>query len=640
MKRNLCEVLKRHWGYDSFRPMQCEIIESVLEGRDTLALLPTGGGKSITYQLPTMMLEGLCIVVTPLISLMKDQVDNLRKRGIPAVAVHSGLSHRQIDIALDNCVYGDVKFLYVSPERLTGEMFRLRVDRMNVALLAVDEAHCISQWGYDFRPSYLRIAELRRILPDTPILALTASATQRVAQDIMQQLHFTSPNIMQGSFARPNLSYSIRKADDKFQQLMRIINNVEGSGIIYVSKRDDAEALHRRLLENEVSASFYHAGLPAAERAIRQDEWRNNKVRIMVATNAFGMGIDKGDVRFVVHYSVPDSLEAYYQEAGRAGRDGERSYAVLLTESTDKTRMQTILRAQFPPIKLICDIYDKLCAYLQVAIGDGREASFVFNIFDFCRCERLDLTTVNSAIKLLNLNGYLTLIEDCDNPARIKFNVSRDDLYHLSFNNQEELILHAILRLYSGLFTEFRPINEMEIASFCHQPYEKVHDLLKRLWRASIIKYIPATHEPLIFLDEERLPKNDIYIAPETYTRRMELMSERFEHMLHYIGNEDLCRSNIIESYFSDRKSEPCGICDNCLAKKRRERKSGADDTSSQTIDQEIVRYAKEGNMDIRQIGEKIRGNQDLIIERFKHLIEEGIIEFSSADGVVRMAKK
>ena len=639
MKRNLCDTLKKYWGYDSFRPMQREIIESVLEGRDTLALLPTGGGKSITYQLPAMILDGLCIVVTPLISLMKDQVDSLRKRGISAVAIHSGLTHRQIDIALDNCVYGDTKFLYVSPERLTNEMFRLRVDKMNVALLAVDEAHCISQWGYDFRPSYLRIAELRNTLPNTPILALTASATQRVAKDIIQQLRFASPNILQGSFSRPNLSYSVREADDKRQQLMRIINNVEGTGIVYVNKREDAEMLCKELIDEGVSASFYHAGLPTAERNLRQDEWRTNKTRIMVATNAFGMGIDKSDVRFVVHYSMPDSLEAYYQEAGRAGRDGKRSYAVLLTESVDKLRMQTILQSQFPPTKLISEIYDTLCAYLQVAIGDGREASFIFNIFDFCRHAKLDTATVYSAIKLLNLNGYLTLIEDCDNPARIKFNISRDDLYHLSFNEREELILHALLRLYSGIFTEFRPINEMEIATFSHQTHEEVHELLKRLWRANIIRYIPANQKPMIFLDEERLPKRDIYIAPETYTRRMELMEERFEHLLNYVESENICRSNIIENYFADSTSEPCGICDNCLARKRQEQR-GESPASAQNIDREILRYAEHGNMNLRQISERIKGNQDLIAERFEHLINEHRIEVASIDGVVKLRQE
>ena len=641
MEQKLIETLKKYWHYDTFRPTQREAIESILSGRDTLVLMPTGGGKSIIYQLPALISDGLCIVVTPLISLMKNQVDTLRKKGILATAVHSGMSTRQIDIALDNCAFGDTKFLYVSPERLASEMFRLRLDKMNVSLIAIDEAHCISQWGYDFRPSYLRIAELRNIFPDTPVLALTASATKRVAEDIMKQLHFSEPNILQGSFLRPNLSYCVREGADKLGQIVRIANSVEGSGIIYVRRRSDAENLCKELHKEGLSASFYHAGLPSTERAERQDEWLANRVRIMVATNAFGMGIDKPDVRFVVHYSIPESLEAYYQEAGRAGRDGKRSYAVLLAGEEEDTTMRLLVESQFPPIEEIKSVYDDLCSFLQIAIGDGRNGSFVFNAYDFCRRTGRNLNTVLNAINLLHLNGYLTLIEESDNPARIRFRVTRDELYSLHLTAEEDAILIATLRLYGGgIFSEFRPINEMEIASFCHQPYEKVHDLLKRLWRASIIKYIPANHEPLIFLDEERLPKNDIYIAPETYTRRMELMSERFEHMLHYIGNEDLCRSNIIESYFSDRKSEPCGICDNCLAKKRRERKSGADDTSSQTIDQEIVRYAKEGNMDIRQIGEKIRGNQDLIIERFKHLIEEGIIEFSSADGVVRMAKK
>ena len=342
MEQKLLDTLKKYWQYDSFRPMQREAIESVLSGRDTLVLMPTGGGKSIIYQLPALASEGLCIVVTPLIALMKDQVDALRRRGIPAVAVHSGLSSRQIDIALDNCVYGDVKFLYVAPERLSSEMFRLRVDRMNVSLLAVDEAHCISQWGYDFRPSYLRIKELRRFLPDTPILALTASATPQVAKDIMEQLEFAEPNVLQSSFLRPNLSYSVRQTDDKEGQLMRIINNVPGCGIVYVRMRNTAERVANYLIEQGESASFYHGGLPTTERSMRQDEWVSGKTRIMVATNAFGMGIDKRDVRFVVHYTMSDSLESYYQEAGRAGRDGERSYAVILMSSDDNNRILDI----------------------------------------------------------------------------------------------------------------------------------------------------------------------------------------------------------------------------------------------------------------------------------------------------------
>ena len=383
------EVLRRWWGFDSFRPVQEQIVRAAMEGRDTLALMPTGGGKSLTYQVPTMAREGLCIVVTPLIALMKDQVDRLRARRIPAVAIHSGLSPRQIDIALDNCVYGDVKFLYVAPERLATEAFRLRVVRMNVSLLAVDEAHCISQWGYDFRPSYLRIAELRERLPGVPVLALTASATKPVAKDIMRHLRFAEPHILRSSFARPNLSYSVRRTDDKQGQLLRLVQNVPGSGIVYMRTREGTEQVADMLRRQGVTAAAYHGGLGHAERALRQEEWLADKVRVMVATNAFGMGIDKPDVRFVVHYALCDSLESYYQEAGRAGRDGRRAYALLLVAADDSDRIARRFEQEFPPLERVKEIYERVCSYLRVGIGEGGGSSYLFNLHDFCAREHL-----------------------------------------------------------------------------------------------------------------------------------------------------------------------------------------------------------------------------------------------------------
>lgn len=625
MEQKLLDTLKHYWHYDSFRPMQKEAIESILSGRDTLVLMPTGGGKSIIYQLPTLASDGLCIVVTPLIALMKDQVDRLRRMGIPAVAVHSGLTNRQIDIALDNCIYGDVKFLYVAPERLSSEMFRLRVDRMNVSLLAVDEAHCISQWGYDFRPSYLKIKELRRVLPNTPVLALTASATPRVATDIMEQLDFAEPNTLQSSFLRPNLSYSVRNTEDKDGQLMRIVKNVEGCGIVYVRMRSTAESVAKYLIEQGESASFYHGGLPNAERSIRQDEWISGKTRIMVATNAFGMGIDKSDVRFVIHYTMSDSLESYYQEAGRAGRDGKRSYAVILMSATDNSRILNSFEKEFPPITLIQSVYHELCAYLGVAIGDGKEASFVFNIYDFCRRIKQPIITVHNIIKLLQLNGYITLVEDCEHPARMMFTLSRDELYGIKLqNDKDEEILRTILRLYTGIFSEFRPIDEMEIASASKHSHTDVHDLLKRLWRTNIIRYIPTNHDPLIFLDEERLPARDIYIAPATYAHRKELMLERFNYLLHYANSGEECRSRIIEQYFCDKMSEPCGICDNCLARKKREKSNSAN------YEQQILSLLATEPMTIKEVVAHIVGNEQAIIEVIRHLTEQGKI---SAEG-------
>ena len=630
MEQKLLDALKKYWHYDSFRPMQREAMESVLSGRDTLVLMPTGGGKSIIYQLPTLVSDGLCIVVTPLIALMKDQVDRLRRMGIPAVAVHSGLSSRQIDIALDNCVYGDVKFLYVAPERLSSEMFRLRVDRMNVSLLAVDEAHCISQWGYDFRPSYLRIKELRRLIPDTPILALTASATPQVAKDIMTQLAFAEPNVLQTSFLRPNLSYSVRETDDKEGQLLRIINNVPGCGIVYVRMRNTAERVANFLVEQGYSASFYHGGLPNAERSMRQDEWVSGKTRIMVATNAFGMGIDKRDVRFVVHYTMSDSLESYYQEAGRAGRDGERSYAVILMASDDNNRIVDLFEKEFPDIQLIQSVYHELCSYLGVAIGDGKEASFVFNIYEFCRHIKLPIVTVHNIIKLLQLNGYMTLVEDCEHPARVMFTVTRDELYQIKLHSEkEEEILRSILRLYTGIFNEFRPIDEMEIAAQSKHSHADVHDFLKRLWRANVIRYIPTNHDPLIFLDEERLPARDVYIAPATYSHRKQLMLERFNHLLHYANEEQTCRSQIIEQYFCDKMSEPCGICDNCLARKKREKSNSA------SYKTQILTLLANEPMTIKELIAKIKGNEQSIIEVIRQLTDDGTI--SAEDSKLRL---
>ena len=632
MEQKLLDTLKKYWHYDSFRPMQKEAIESILSGRDTLVLMPTGGGKSIIYQLPTLANDGLCIVVTPLIALMKDQVDRLRRMGIPAVAVHSGMTPRQIDIALDNCIYGDIKFLYIAPERLSSEMFRLRVDRMNVTLLAVDEAHCISQWGYDFRPSYLRIAELRRYMPDTPVLALTASATPRVAKDIMKRLDFAEPNVLQASFLRPNLSYSVRQTEDKEGQLLRIINNVPGCGIVYVRMRKTAEQVAQFLIEQGFSAAYYHGGLPNAERSMRQDEWISGKTRIMVATNAFGMGIDKRDVRFVVHYTMSDSLESYYQEAGRAGRDGGRSYAVILMSATDNDRIINTFEKEFPDIELVRSIYHDLCSYLGVAIGDGKEASFVFNIFDFCKRYKQPLAIVMSAIKLLQLNGYITLVEDCEHPARLMFMISRDELYNIKMQNEkEEEILRSILRLYTGIFSDFRPIDEMEIAAFSKHSHEDVHALLKHLWRSNIIRYIPTNHDPLIFLDEERLPSRDVYIAPETYSQRKSLMLERFNHLLHYANEEQECRSRIIEQYFCDKISEPCGICDNCLARKRR------DKSTSANYEEQIIDLLVAEPMTIKEVVARIVGNEQAIIEAVRQLTEKGTI--SAEDSKLNLKK-
>ena len=614
-------TLHKYWGYSEFRLGQEAIIHSVMEGRDTLALMPTGGGKSLTYQVPTLAREGLCIVITPLIALMKDQVDRLKRMGVNAVAIHSGLSYTQIDIALDNCVYGDVKFLYVAPERLATEAFRLRVQRMNVSLLAVDEAHCISQWGYDFRPSYLRIAEIRKMLPDTPILALTASATKMVAEDIMARLGFVEQNIIRSSFARPNLSYAVRHTDDKTEQLLRVIHNVQGAGIVYMRSREGCEQLAAELQKQGISASYYHAGLPHAERSIRQEEWTEGKVRIMVATNAFGMGIDKADVRFVVHYTMCDSLESYYQEAGRAGRDGKRSYALLLVSSDDDSKIVKRFDAEFPPLEDIKSIYEKICDFIQVAVGDGYQASFLFNIHDFCRREHLYIGKVRAALKLLEQNGYMTLTEEMENPARILFCVSRDELYRIRVGRNElDHIIRTILRLYDGIFTEFRSINEQVIASTSGYTIEKVKELLKRMWQMRIIRYIPSNSSPILFMNEERLPTKDLYISPDTYLHRKNLMAERFENMRLYASSESECRSVILQRYFGDDQAEACGSCDVCLANRRRQR------NDAEQIAKSIMELLQGEPMDVRELCRHIKVDPERVASAVDKLKEEGKI--------------
>ena len=617
------EILHKWWGYNEFRPMQREIIESVLSGNDTLALMPTGGGKSLTFQIPALALDGLTIVITPLIALMKDQVDNLRRRGISAVAVHSGMDQHRIEIALDNCAYGDVKMLYLSPERLATEAFRVRLKVMNVSLVVVDEAHCISQWGYDFRPSYLRIAEIREYAPKATFLALTASATELVAKDIMYRLGFNQGVVLRSSFARPNLQYVVRKDGNKYEQLMRIVRNVEGSGIVYMSTRDECEKLAQKLRDDDVSAQFYHAGLPVLERSIRQDEWLSGKTRIMVATNAFGMGIDKSDVRFVVHYTMCDTLEAYYQEAGRAGRDGKRCYALLIYEDGDIARRKQILEGEFPPIDDVKLIYERICNYLQVPIGDAEGVSFAFNIYDFCARERMYAGRVKSALALLEQNGYMTLIDQNDEPAKMMFECSRDALYSVHAGGSDmDCMLRVILRKYEGLFSRFRPVSELEIAAEAQLSVERVHELMKVLWRMKIIRYIPANNSPLVRFDTERLPVKSLYIAPESYQLRHRLMMERFESIVEYVTSEDRCRSQIIENYFGDKESKECGVCDVCLRKRRGE-------ASQVSVVERIVAMLGDTELDIKELTSAMNIAPERVVEVVDKMVAEKKISIS-----------
>lgn len=616
-------ILKRYWGYDSFRPLQLDAIKSIASGQDTLVLMPTGGGKSIIYQVPTLASTGVCIVITPLIALMKDQVDRLRKHRILAEAIHAGRSHREIDRILDNCIYGDVKFLYISPERIDSEMFRMRCARMDVALIAVDEAHCISQWGYDFRPSYLQIARLRDLCPNTPILALTASATPKVAEDIMYRLRFDKPNIKRMSFAHSNLSYVVRHTEDKREHLLRIVNNVSGSGIVYVRTREKSETIAQFLQQNGITADFYHGGLGFLSRNLKQEQWINGQNRIMVATNAFGMGIDKADVRFVIHYDICDSLEAYYQEAGRAGRDGKPAYAVLLVSDDDPSRAGQRLRLEFPPLDTIRAVYEKLFNYLQVAIGEGKNRSFSFNIHDFASRMKLYLPTAVNALKILQQNGYLILTDETDNPPRIRFIVQRDDLYRMRVIRRElDHIITVLLRQYSGLFSDFIPIDEQEIAHLSGYQIEHVRELFKQLWQLHIIRYIPGNRSPILMLTEERLPEENVRIAPESYKLREEIAREHVDAIFRYANNQDKCRSLMIQHYFGEQSATPCGRCDLCL-ERRKNRTTAPETTNRNQIRTLLLERLKKADLGVKQLAENIPFPIDTILAEVSALIEE-----------------
>ena len=551
--------------------MQEEIISEALAGRDVLAVLPTGGGKSVCFQVPALMRKGICIVVTPLIALMKDQVQNLRDRGIGALAVHAGMTRREIDYTLDNAIYGDYKFLYVSPERLRTELFRVRLLKMDVSLLAVDEAHCISQWGYDFRPDYLEIAAIRQLLgPAVPVMALTATATPQVAADIMDKLGFKKPNLLTGDFARPNLSYIFRETDDKMGRLLKVCRGVKGSGIVYVSRRKSAEDLAAFLRAQGESAECYHAGLPRESRARIQDAWKSGETRIIVSTNAFGMGIDKPDVRFVCHFDMPDSLEAYFQEAGRAGRDGQDAFAVLLWNRTDVRRLRQTVRTTYPPLETIRDIYQKVFIWLGFAYEEGKDASAKFELEKFAQRFRLHARTAYYAIKYLETAGYWTLTETLQIPAKIQFTVSRDELYRVQLGNDDtDAFVKLLLRMYTGLFTEYVPIDEEKIARAGRFAPAVVVEKLRSLSRRQILKYIPAIHAPMLNLHYERLDDRNLRLPQSEYDERVARRSGRLEALVNLVENDQECRCLQMYRYFGQAGGRPCGRCDVCAKRAR-----------------------------------------------------------------------
>ncbi|WP_319504546.1 ATP-dependent DNA helicase RecQ [Bacteroides graminisolvens] len=626
------EILKRYWGYDAFRDLQEEIITSIGEGKDTLGLMPTGGGKSITFQVPALAKEGMCLVITPLIALMKDQVENLKSRDIKAIAIYSGMTRQEIIVALENCIFGNYKFLYISPERLDTEIFRVKLRSMNISMITVDESHCISQWGYDFRPAYLKIAEIRELLPDIPVLALTATATPEVVKDIQQRLHFKKENVFRMSFERKNLAYIVRNTDNKTGEILHILNRMPGSSIIYVRNRKRTKETTLFLQREGITADFYHAGLNNDVKDLRQKRWQSGECRVMVATNAFGMGIDKPDVRTVIHLDLPDSPEAYFQEAGRAGRDGEKAYAIILYANSDKAALKKRISDTFPEKDYIKQVYEQLNYYYQMAMGDGLGCMFDFNLEDFCRKYKHFPVPADSALKILTQAGYIEYTDEQDNASRLLFTIRREELYKLrEMGEQADLLIQTILRSYTGVFTDYAYIHEDSLAIRTGLTRQQIYDLLIVLAKRRILDYVPHKKTPYIIYKRERVELRHLQISQTVYEERKERYEARIKAMLEYVTSETACRSRMLLHYFGEKNEHNCEQCDTCINRKKN---NGVTDSSYNALRRQILEMLSVQQRTPADLARLIEADKEEIAAVIRFLLDKGEIQME--DGMLQ----